>query len=312
MSTVSSVRGMAERQEATVEEVSVIIPTFHGDVTRVTASLTMQTYRDFVVHVVRGVSPASRARNQGIAEARGKYLLFLDDDAVLGHPEALERLIAALQAEPAVGVVGTAKILFPSATAFQRRVALEVPRWIYPVRTEDTESNPTLDRYGYTGITTTCCLVRREVITAVGGFEDELPTGPEDTEFFYRVRRAGYRFVIPADCWVYHNPPATLGALLRKGFAYGVGHAFEARRAPERGMAIVPLDRWYGLAFLLLSPFHFFPSLFIHYYFDPIRQLRLGFRPLKALSTYATLYGYAWGWWHFKPDREVARQTGLE
>lgn len=312
MSSFSSLGAPASLERSEVEEVSVIIPSLGGDVTRTMASLTAQTYRDFAVHVVTGVSPASRARNRGIAEARGGYFLFIDDDAVLGHPEALARLVAELRAEPSVGVAGTAKILFPTATAFQRRVALEVPRWIYPVQKEDTESNPTLDRYGYTGITTTCCLVRREVVERAGAFEEELPTGPEDTEFFYRVRRAGYRFVIPAECWAYHNPPATLGALLRKGFAYGVGHAFEARRAPERGMAIVPLDRWYGVAFLLLSPLHFFLSLFIHYYFDPTRHLRLGFRPLKALSTYATLYGYAWGWWHFQSGCEAAGHPGPE
>ena len=305
MGTVSAYPRTTLPAPVTTPEVSVIIPSSSGDVTRVLASLAMQTYRDFDVHIIKSVSPASRARNQGIAAAKGEYLLFVDDDAVLGHPDTLERLVAVLRSDPTIGVVGTAKILFPSATTFQHRVGMEVPRWIYPVRTEDTESNPTLDHYGYTGITTTCCLVRREVIAAAGAFEEELPTGPEDTEFFYRVRRKGYRFVIPAYCWVYHNPPGTLIGLLRKGFAYGVGHAFEARRAPERGMAIVPLDRWYGLVFLLSSPFHFFISLFVHYYFDPIRQLQIGLRPFKALSTYATLYGYAWGWRHFKPGPTI-------
>ncbi len=290
------------------ETVSIIIPWWRGNLRAILTSIGQQTFTDYRVYVALRILKAGRARNRGVEAAHGELLLFLDDDATLGHPGVLAALVEAVRADPQVGVVGPSKILAPDATPFQRRVAREVPRWVYPVRREATESNPPLGRYGYTGITTTCALIPRSVLTRVGLFDEELPTGPEDTEFFYRVRWAGYRFVIPADCWVYHNPPATLGALLRKGFAYGVGHAFEARRAPERGMAIVPLDRWYGVAFLLLSPFHFFLSLFVHFYFDPVRHLRLGFRPLKALSTYATLYGYAWGWRQFRASVKVSRR----
>ena len=301
MSKVASFQASVPPERAVaeeVEEVSVIIPSRHGDVARLVESLASQTYRHFTVHVVSGLTPASRARNVGIAQARGDFFLFVDDDAVLGHAGVLESLVAALRADPTVGVVGSSKLLFPNATAFQRRVAREVPRWIYPAHKEAVKSSPPLDRYGFTGVTTTCCLVRREVVEMVGTFSEALVTG-EDTEFFYRVHLAGYGFVIPARCWAYHNPPATVRSLLKKGFSYGIGHAHEARRDLERGMAIVPLNRWYGRVFLLLSPFFFLPSLFVQYYFDPRREFRFGFFPLKALSTYATLYGYAWGWRSF-------------
>ena len=61
-------------------------------------------------------------------------------------------------------------------------------------------------------------------------------------------------------------------------------------------MAVVPLDRWQGRLLLALSPLLFVPSLFVSRYFDPELAWRFGFRPLKALSTYATLYGYSWAW----------------
>jgi glycosyltransferase involved in cell wall biosynthesis len=74
-----------------------------------------------------------------------------------------------------------------------------------------------------------------------------------------------------------------------------MGHAWEARKTPERGMAIFPLNYWYGklavLAGVLLSP----ASFFVHYYFDP-RRIEFGFRPLKTVSTYAVLLGYVYGW----------------
>ncbi len=61
-------------------------------------------------------------------------------------------------------------------------------------------------------------------------------------------------------------------------------------------MNLIPLDRWWGKLFVAVSPFLFPLSLFVHVYFDPERSIKVGFRPFKALSTYATFYGYVWGW----------------
>lgn len=280
------------------EVVSVIIPSWRGNVDRVLRSLEAQTFRDYALYVIRHVSPASRARNVGVAASEGEFVLFIDDDAYLGHERVLERLVAVLRADATVGIAGPSKLIPPGATALQRRVATEVPRWIYPVVLTETESNPPLEGYGFTGITTTCAIMRRTTFDTVGGFDERLPTGPEDTDFFYRLRRRGFRFVIPASCWVYHDPPGTFRALLRKSFHYGIGHALETRKAPERRMAVIPLQTWYGKLFVICSPLLFPPSLFLSLYLDPVRQWKVGFRPLKAVSTFATLYGYTWGWFH--------------
>ncbi len=277
--------------------VSIVIPSWSGDVRRVRESIERQTFRDCTVQVVRGVGPAARARNLGAAATSGRLLLFIDDDAYFGHERVLQTLVTTLESDPTIGVVGPSKLIPPNATWLQRRIAAEVPRWVYPALRGDAESNPPLDRYGFTGITTTCCLLPRTVFEELGGFDEGLTTG-EDTDFFYRIRRAGYRFVIPRDCWVYHDPPRDLDGLLRKSFRYGMNHAWEARKWPGRHMDVVPLDRWYGKLLVLLSPLFFVPSLFVHLYFDPVRRVRVGFRPLKALATYATFYGYAWGWFH--------------
>jgi cellulose synthase/poly-beta-1,6-N-acetylglucosamine synthase-like glycosyltransferase len=276
--------------------VSVIIPSWSGDVSRLRGSLDRQTYRRFTVQVVKGVAPAARARNMGVAATSGDLLLFVDDDAYFGHERVLETLVETLMADPTVGVVGPSKLIPPSVNWLQRRIASEVPRWVYPVTPTAVEANPPLDRYGFSGITTTCCLMPRAVFDRVGGFDERLPTG-EDTALFYRIHRAGYRFVIPGRCWVYHDPPRTLGQLVRKSFRYGVGHALEARDAPERRMDVLPLDRWYGKLLVACSPALFIPSVFVNVYFEPVRHLRVGFRPLKALSTLATFYGYVWGWY---------------
>jgi GT2 family glycosyltransferase len=287
------------------EAVSVVLPSWRDNADRLRTSIEEQTFQDYAIHVVRGVSPAARARNLGVANSTGDLVLFIDDDAYFGHDQVLEILVKKIRSDDTIDIVGSSKLVPPDATGLQRRIAREVPRWVYPTLSEDTESNPPLDRYGFTGITTTCCIMRRARFDQLGGFDEKLPTG-EDTEFFFRGRRAGYRFVIPQNCWVYHGPPRSLGALLRKSFWYGAGHAWEARLAPERRMDLVPLGRWYGKLFVVLSPLLSPLSLFISIYFDSERRWRFGFRPLKALSAYATLYGYTWGW--FRSSRCAAVQ----
>jgi len=283
------------------EVISIVIPSWSGDVDRVRRSIEEQTFGDYTIYVVRHVSPAARARNIGVAASKGEFILFIDDDAYLGHSRVLETLVAMLRKDPTIGIAGPSKLIPPGATRMQRRIADEVPRWVYPVVQRDTESNPPLDGYGFTGMTTTCCILRRTTFESVHGFDEDLPTGPEDTEFFYRLRRDGLRFVIPASCWVYHDPPRTSRALLRKSFHYGIGHALEARKAPERRMAVIPLQPWYGkalvLAYLLLFPV----SILLSVYLEPVRHVKVGFRPLKALSTLATLLGYVWGWYRDAP-----------
>src|SRR3954451_7457829 len=264
--------------------VSIIIPSWTGEVTQLRQSIEQQTFHDYEINIVQGVSPAARARNVGAARARGEILLFIDDDAYFGHPRILEMLIAVLDRDPQTAVAGTSKLAPRQATPLQKKIARQVPRTIYPVVRADTESNPPLDQYGFTAISTTCCLVRRAVYEEVGGFDEKLTTGPEHTDFFYRIRRRGYRLVVAGKTWVYHDPPASLRDLLRKSFWYGLGHALEAHKNPERGMAVFPLYRWYGVLMLVVAVLGFPGAFFVNFYFDPVRRVVLGFRPLKALS----------------------------
>ena len=291
-------------------KVSVVVPSLTGDTDRLRTSLEQQTFQNYELIVVRGVTPGGLARNEGVGKSVGELLLFVDDDAYFGHAYVLENMVALLDSDPSISVVGPSKLISPTATWLQRRIAAEVPRWVYPVVSKDTESNPPLDSYGFTGITTTCCLLRRSAFDDVGGFDPGLVKG-QDTDFFFRVRRARHRFVIPANCWVYHDPPATMRTLLLKSFRGGTSHAIEARRNPERHMAVVPLGRWYGKLFVLIAPLLFIPSIFVTYAFEPVRGLQFGFRPIKALSTLVTLYGYTYGWYRFEAEDCRSPETAL-
>ena len=289
--------------------VAVIVPSWSGDVDRLMESLRTQTFCSYEVEVVRGVSPAARARNIGVARTKGDILLFIDDDAFFGNRHTLQRLVSLLESDPQAGVVGTSKLAPKNATWLQKAIARQVPRMVFPVLNEDIESNPPLDGYGFTAVSTTCCAVPRAIFEQIGGFNEDLATG-EDTDFFYRVRRSGYTIYLAGRTWVYHDPPASLTNLVRKSFGYGIGHALEARAIPERRMNFPALDRWWGLLAVPASILALPVALFVHIYFDQASRVEIGFRPLKTLSTYAVLFGYIYGWFHGKPVKAASTYMG--
>lgn len=283
--------------------IALIIPSLDGQVEPLLASVRRQTLQPDEVAVVRGVRPNGRARNQGVARTCAPLLVFVDDDALLGDEHVIMRLVAPLLADPSVGVTGAAKLLPPDAPRFQRWAAREVPRIVHPVAARDRETNPDPPSF-YCDITTTCCAMRRAVFEAAGGFDETLLRGV-DTEFFVRVRRLAlrdgrsdprYRFLLVARAWAYHPAPATLRALLRKQFLYGYGHAQEVRRDPARARGRALRTPLHAAAFLLFRTAVLLPNIFLPYSFAA-PNWRPGFKPLKALASYASALGYVWGWY---------------
>ena len=274
--------------------VALIVPSLHGDAAALEGDARRQSRPPEEVIVVAGVRPNGRARNDGVRRTAATVLVFVDDDARLGDEGLIERLIAPL-ADPAIGVTGSAKLLPPDAPPFQRRVAREVPRIEHAVVKAPLETNPPLDRHGYSEITTTCAAMRRAVWEEVGGFDEHLLRGV-DTEFLRRMRKRGYRMVLVPDTWVWHPAPATLWALVRKHYLYGIGFAQEVRLDPSIGGWRYFHTSIHAMVYLLARTLWLVPSVFIPFS-GADRRLRLAFRPIGALAAYASALGYVWGWY---------------
>ncbi len=297
--------------------IAVIVPALTGHPEALLSSLANQTLKPTEIEIVEGIRPNGRARNIGVARTVAPILVFIDDDALAGDRTLLERLVVPLLADPTIGVTGASKLLPLDAPPFQRWVAREVPRIEHPVVHCLTETNPDPPSF-YCDITTTCCAMRRAVFEQAGGFDEGLVRGV-DTEFFVRVRRlqyhlegeglaladsslpvpipgAQYRLMLVPETWVYHPAPATLRALLRKQFWYGVGHAQEVHRDPSRARGRMLTTPFHALWFLLVRTAIILPNIVLPYsYAAP--SWHIGFKPLKALASYASALGYVWGWY---------------
>ncbi len=286
--------------------ISVVIPSIRGDRSELKRRFTGQSWQPDDIQVVNGVRPSGRARNLG-AKATREYnqgrgdqiLIFIDDDALPGDTHLIEALVKPLlngrdrKTNP-IGITGVARVLPPDATFFQRRVASEIPRTTNPIPDQPLETNPPLKGYGHSFITTTCCATWYSIFESAGKFSEDLPSG-EDTDFFYRVRKCGYRFIMVPGAYVEHPAPKNLAALLNKYYWYGVGYGLEAQRRPNQRMGPRLPSLAHQFVFLLGATLWLLPNIFILYSYG-YPHFKLGFRPVKALSTYAVACGYVVGW----------------
>ncbi len=271
----------------------MIIPTLSDADPQVLQVLHSQTLPPCEIEVVRGVRPNGRARNVGVSRTSGEILVFLDDDARPFQPQLIEKLAAPLISESAIGATGASRLIPPDSSAFQRWSANQVARIENQVVQSPVISRPGPENYFYCAITTTCCALRRALFDEMGGFDEKLIQGV-DTEFFIRLGRAGYAAMLVPDLWVYHPSPPDLRALLQKHFRYGLGHAQAVMRDPLRAR---PFEKR-PLLYLLLRSAALVPHAFLGFSYAE-SGWRPGFKPLKALVSYAAALGYVWG--RFRP-----------
>jgi len=207
--------------------ISVIIPSLdgyrNGALPRLLASIERQSFRDYEVHVVKGVAPQGKAINQGARDSRGDILVVLDDDSCLADDTVFERLVGALALDDAIGMAGASIVVPPDASAFQRRAAAQFPRLNVPVVDRITDSD--LACHG-------CCAIPRRAFEQVGGEREDLLRGL-DPELRVRLRAAGYRVVLVPQALIYHPLPDGWRPLLRTFLRNGFGSAHARKFQPD-------------------------------------------------------------------------------
>jgi len=132
-------------------------------------------------------SERSKARNVGLATARGRYVLFLDDDDLL-PPTALEVHLKALRRHPeAIASIG-GYVLF-SAPGLRRRVRL-VRRAAVRAIHDDV-------LFGWTAVSGQC-LFPTELVRSLNGWNESARiTVIEDHELWLRAARLGPVALLP-------------------------------------------------------------------------------------------------------------------
>ncbi|MBI4789357.1 MAG: glycosyltransferase family 2 protein [Chloroflexi bacterium] len=149
----------------------------------------------------------TRANNQALAVAQGRYLFLLNPDTEV-RPRALHTLIAYMDAHPRVGMIGpqllygdgsvqSSRRRFPTlATAFLESTKLQ--QWFPQNRVltryymRDTRDDATQEVDWVNG---SAMFTRREVYDQIGGFDERFFMYSEELDWCYRIQRAGWQIV---------------------------------------------------------------------------------------------------------------------
>ena len=140
--------------------------------------------------------------NQGIRAARGRDLVLLNADAVVG-PQWLSRLIAWADGDPAVGMVAPMTNSAPGLQCVASpayRTAADFPKFSWAWAQTHAGQSREVHR-----LIAFCLLIKREVVDRVGLLDERFgPGGYEDYDYCLRVRQAGYKLLLAKDVFVHH------------------------------------------------------------------------------------------------------------
>jgi GT2 family glycosyltransferase/glycosyltransferase involved in cell wall biosynthesis len=155
--------------------------------------------------------------NRGAKEARGNYLVFLNNDTLVTNGW-LSALVSTFVEEPRAGVVG-AKLIYPDGRLQEAGGIIwrDASGWNYGKF--DDPKNP---KYNYLREVDYCSaaalMIPKSLFTSVGGFDSRYAPGYyEDTDLAFKVRQAGYKVLYQPLSEVIHYEGATGGTDVSSG-----------------------------------------------------------------------------------------------
>ncbi len=156
----------------------------------------------------------SKMCNLGVQEAKGEYVLLLNDDMEAVEDSWLLRLAGQASLEH-VGAVG-AKLLYPNTSLIQHAgIANTVSGPGHKLKKLDDSVSYYYGRnrfiYDLIGVTAACLMIRRERYLELGGLFEGLAVAYNDVDFCFRLCEKGLYNVQRNDVALYHHESLSRG-----------------------------------------------------------------------------------------------------
>jgi GT2 family glycosyltransferase len=159
----------------------------------------------------------TRPSNQALVVSEGKFALLLNNDTIV-LPEALDRLVAYMDASPDVGICGPKVLNRDGTLQKQCRRSYATP-WdlfcyfsglsrLFPKSRlfgrylmTYADENATMEADAISG---SCMLIRRGVIDSIGMLDEQFFAYQEDADYCFRAKRAGWKIMYYAGAQIVH------------------------------------------------------------------------------------------------------------
>jgi GT2 family glycosyltransferase len=169
--------------------------------------------REFGARVVRNAENRGfcAANNQGIAIARGRYIALLNNDAE-AEPNWLESLHGACSRHPDVGMAASKILVWENPERIDK-----VGHLIFPDGQNRGRGSGALDRGQFDREEEVlwpdgcAAMYRKEMLDAIGGFDEDLFAYGDDAELGLRARIAGWKCLYAPTAVVRHHRGSTMG-----------------------------------------------------------------------------------------------------
>ena len=151
--------------------------------------------------------------NLAIRQARGKYLLLINNDTLV-PPEFLEPMVAVMEADEQVGLVSP-KIYYhdqPNMLQYAGQGYIEMRTG----RGRDTAKH-TIDEGQFAAQVEAafahgaCMLIRAEVLEEIGLLREDYFMYYEELDFSVRARQAGWKIMYTPDAYIHHRESSSMG-----------------------------------------------------------------------------------------------------
>ena len=161
-----------------------------SQLSRLINSLTPQTGKDTELIVIENSYGLAKARNQGWRKARGKYIAFIDDDAV-ADPGWVEAILDFVDSH-------TKEVIFggPYTSLNQSEIPSWIPREVTEKILPSKKARPL--KLGQEWLNGTNFVVKKSALEVAGGFDEKLGITSakraygEETDLQIRLHNKGY------------------------------------------------------------------------------------------------------------------------
>lgn len=157
---------------------------------------------------------AVTGRNLALQQAAGDYVVFLDNDVVPRTRAWLERLQAALAADPRAGIVGP-KLVYPFPPYLIQFAggAVTPTGWVHFLGRGEPRDTPAFNQPREVQcLISACWMMPRRLYGELGPLDEGFnPLQFEDIDYCYRARHAGHRVLYIPTVEMYHFENVTSG-----------------------------------------------------------------------------------------------------
>lgn len=151
--------------------------------------------------------------NLGLQQATGKYIFFINNDAVL-LPNTIECLVETLENNPQLGAISP-KIAYAASPDTLQYAGFTK---IHPLTGRNSSiGRGEKDRGQFCGLHTTAyahgaaMMVRSSAIAKIGDMDERYFLYYEELDYCERLREAGYKMAVQGDAKVLHKASASVG-----------------------------------------------------------------------------------------------------